>query len=343
MMVLAIARADGSIASEGIASEGGMRVNVEGGVPQQEGGAACATQPELLAKHTELAEQLHRRGLDEVAIRRAARHNFVDGRPRRYEEWSLPPGAVRVLALALDDAELADPASRAVGRMALTAAASIAAVLPSGAEAWLQPSGTVHTTIFHPGVSPTSESTEEANRAVPTPTATELAVELRNVRWLASRRFRGAHNVSLIVDRLALTSSGVLLLLLLPAPSSAGGVCVSALRAAAAAAFPRAPSKQTRGLIHASLLRIVSLGAATTSHAVGSPMANGTRAVAAAVQEWSARLRGLRVTLHGLLYVRERQIMSLEGEWTRIRFGEDRHPERTVRMPRRRMRHEPRS
>ena len=32
-------------------------------------------------------------------------------------------------------------------------------------------------------------------------------------------------------------------------------------------------------------------------------------------------MRGLRVSVHGMLYVREQQIMTLDGEWHRLRFG----------------------
>ena len=67
------------------------------------------------------------------------------------------------------------------------------------------------------------------------------------------------------------------------------------------------------GLIHASLLRIVFLPDAER---------NATAAKAQRiVDRWSARMRGMRLTLKGLVYVKERQIMSLDGEWHRLRFG----------------------
>ena len=36
---------------------------------------------------------------------------------------------------------------------------------------------------------------------------------------------------------------------------------------------------------------------------------------------WSARLAGRTVELPGLLYVRERQIITLDGEWDELPFG----------------------
>ena len=91
---------------------------------------------------------------------------------------------------------------------------------------------------------------------------------------------------------------------------------MAALRDAAAAAFPNAAKKQTGGLVHVSLLRITHLP--TSAYGVNSSAAH---AAARMVDAWSARLRGLRASVHGLLYVREEQIMTLDGEWHRLRFG----------------------
>ena len=55
----------------------------------------------LDSKHAELAGQLAANGFDAAAIARSAA-SFTDGRPAHYSEWSLPPNAVRVLALPLD-------------------------------------------------------------------------------------------------------------------------------------------------------------------------------------------------------------------------------------------------
>lgn len=41
----------------------------------------------------------------------------------------------------------------------------------------------------------------------------------------------------------------------------------------------------------------------------------------ASLQRWTQRLRGLRVATKGLLYVKETQIMTLEGEQLRVRFS----------------------
>ena len=116
---------------------------------------------------------------------------------------------------------------------------------------------------------------------------------------------------------MALTASGVLLLLF--RPSGDAPVCVDTLRTAAAGAFQHAARQQTGGLIHASLLRIISLPQNASPFGANATLARATRA---AVAQWSARLQGLRVQASGLLYVRETQIMSLEGVVHRLPFGE---------------------
>ena len=90
----------------------------------------------LQARYQELAAQLPQRGFEESALQHA-RESFALGadgswRPRRYDEapWSLPPNAVRVLALSISDAQL-NGASRSVGEAALRAAADLARQLPA--------------------------------------------------------------------------------------------------------------------------------------------------------------------------------------------------------------------
>jgi len=209
------------------------------------GTTLCASSAEVQAKHSELAAQMKNRGVDTAAMMMSAK-SFDEGmQPRRYRDppWSLPPNAVRVVALPLDDEALTDTHARNTARLALTAAEQLAAALPRGSHTWRQPAGTLHTTIYHPGVSPTARAFAPGQ---PAPTEHQLQQELQTVRRLATSV---PINLSLVVDRLALTSSGVLLLLLKPRVPGERA-CVASLRAAAAAAFPHAAHKQTSGLVH---------------------------------------------------------------------------------------------
>jgi hypothetical protein len=118
-------------------------------------------------------------------------------------------------------------------------------------------------------------------------------------------------SLSFDVERLILSSSGVLLLLLRPrlpasalaAPAtSAEGpgrrhealLCTEAFRAAAARAFPRAARKQTSGLVHVSLLRVLSLPPAAL---LGPNASKLVRAVQTKLDRWNARLHGMGLTV----------------------------------------------
>lgn len=278
----------------------------------------CAHTAEMGAKHAELAAQLQHRGFDRVAMDAAAK-SFVEAgtelRPRRYAEspWWLPRNAVRVLALPLDDENLTDAHARRLARMALIAASQIAAALPAGSRSWQPPAGSLHTTILHPGLSPTAAMPVHADINAAQPSAVTLDLELHTARRLAAHI--PADSVALVVDRLALTPAGVLLLLLKPT-NPAAAVCVPSLRAAAAAAFPHAASRQTSGLVHVSLLRVLSLPEG--AHGANSSAAMTARRL---VADWNGRLQGMGATVRGLLYVRESQIITLEGQRWRLRFG----------------------
>lgn len=353
--------------------------------------ASCAASSisRLLAKHTAISSQLAARGFDEAAISASAQLFANSGHwrrriavPRYYSDppWSLPSNAVRVLALPMSDPVLTDAPTRRLASLALQAAREIADALPDDSRAWLPKASSLHATLFHPGLSPQSDTKgKHCNLPLPilpetcwqrtsgatagSPTEAELRHELRAARRLAANVRSSA--LAFSVDRLALSSSGVLLLLLRPsspraarsaaaaaanAPGAAGaasGECVGSLRAAAAVAFPRAARKQTSGLVHVSLLRILSLP--RSAYRVNSSVA---RALSALTAKWSERLRasmrasmrdpphgggdangmaGLHarreeeeeavVRMRGVLYIREVQILTLEGERHRLRFG----------------------
>ena len=177
----------------------------------------------LQARYEELASQLPQRGFEETALRQA-RESFALGadgswRPRRYDEapWALPPYAVRVLALTISDAQL-NGAARSIGDLALQAAADLVRQLPAGAKSWMPELSSLHATIFHPGLAP---GTAGSPRLV-APSAQALDRELHTARRFASSV---PANLSLVVDRLTVTPSGVMLLLLRPAHDG-GRVCI---------------------------------------------------------------------------------------------------------------------
>ena len=83
-------------------------------------------------------------------------------------------------------------------------------------------------------------------------------------------------------------------------------MCIDSLRAAAAKLFPDAATKQAKGVLHVSLLRILSLPTGQYG-----PSAAAARVAHAVCERWSAQLRGARVSMRGLVYVREEQIITL--------------------------------
>ena len=141
----------------------------------------------LQARYAELAAQLPQRGFEEAALE-AARLNFARGadgswRPRMYDEapWALPSNSVRVIALSIADAQL-NGATRSIGELALQAAADLARQLPPGATSWIPELGSLHATIFHPGLAP---GTAASSRFV-APSTLALDRELHTVRRFAS-------------------------------------------------------------------------------------------------------------------------------------------------------------
>uniref|UniRef100_A0A7S3AXE9 Uncharacterized protein n=1 Tax=Haptolina ericina TaxID=156174 RepID=A0A7S3AXE9_9EUKA len=105
-------------------------------------------------------------------------------------------------------------------------------------------------------------------------------------------------------------------MLLLLRPEEKASVCVDSIRADIAAAFPLAATKQTAGLVHVSLARVISLP--LTEYGANSSAA---RTASEVCERWTARLRGLRTSARGMVYVREKQMMTLEGDWHRLPFG----------------------
>ena len=194
----------------------------------------------LQARYADLASQFPRKGFEESGLLQARASFSIggdgSGRPRMYDEtpWTLPANTVRVLALSISDAQLNGP-ERKVGELALRAAADLAKELPSGTKAWVPELNGLHATIFHPGLAPGTAM----RPGLASPSALQLDRELHTARRFAASV---PGNLSLVVDRLTMTPSGVLLLLLRP-ERDGGRVCIESLRAAAAKLFPGAAAK----------------------------------------------------------------------------------------------------
>ena len=82
--------------------------------------------------------------------------------------------------------------------------------LPAGTTSWMPELSSLHATIFHPGLAP---GTAASPRLV-APSAQALDRELHTARRFASSV---PANLTLVVDRLTVSPSGVMLLLLRPA------------------------------------------------------------------------------------------------------------------------------
>ena len=65
-------------------------------------------------------------------------------------------------------------------------------------------------------------------------------------------------------------------------------------------------TEQAKGVLHVSLLRILALPSGQYG-----PSAAAARVAHAVCERWSAQLRGARVSMRGLVYVREEQIITL--------------------------------
>jgi len=278
--------------------------------PLKRQSSLCATSSSsLVIKYADLAAQLPSKGFEEAAIA-AARGSFADKTPRLYADppWSLPRNAVRVLALTIGDAQLTDTRTGKLAELALAAARDLKQALPPGTETWLPERKGLHATIFHPGLAPGTVGTP----GMVAPSEAQLDKELHTARRLAANV---PTNLTLVVDRVVATTSGVMLLLLRP-EQDGGRVCVESIRSAAHALFPDAARKQAQGVVHVSLLRILSLPAGQFGPAGGA-----AKRAAEVCRSWSDKLRGMRVSARGLLYVREEQIMTLLGRKTRLPFA----------------------
>ena len=300
--------------------------------------AVCATTSSAGAT---IAAKLLQQGLSDTAMRNA-RTSFHSTtlQPRRYADppWLLKPNCIRVVALMLSDEGLSGRNGTRLANLAIRAGHELRAALPEGSQFWMPKAASLHATVFHPGGAPGMATGLDTRP--PTPSA--LRYELSMMRRLAASM---PSTVVFSVDRLVLSSSGVLLLLLAPESrlhstqgnsSSTVAPCIESLRTTLAQVLPNATPKQTRGLVHVSLLRLLSLPPSLTA----ARRAEFTRTAATLCEQWSERMRGMRVTFRGVVYARETQIMTMEGAHTRLPFGHGRLERRgsLVRMRRERRR-----
>ena len=91
---------------------------------------------------------------------------------------------------------------------------------------------------------------------------------------------------------------------------------IDPLRGSLPKAAPHASAKQVSVIIHASLLRLLHLPTLEPA-----ALAEVSERVAALCEKWTRELRGRTLEMEGLLFVRERRIIALDGEWQVFKFG----------------------
>lgn len=228
------------------------------------------------ARHAALAAATLRSadGIDVAAVEAAAA-TLEGGKPRLYDV----AGGVRYAALAVGPTALAP-------RLADAATRVRDALVASGAELYVNPTHTLHVTVFH------------ASRA-------EAPVHLDEAqKEAAARKFAGAARgigaVHLIVERVVLLPTGSLVALLRPPGREEGGgpSPIDELRERCRRAWPDAPAQQAAPLIHTTMGRVVK------APRPGVDFEGVANAVAAA----SRAVQGARVVLDALWIIEERRI-----------------------------------
>ena len=277
----------------------------------------CSARDALAKIHDGLSSQLSEHGFVRSELEEG--HNdFVlteDGqmRPRFYAEepWCMAgDGPVRPIVFRVsDEAQLKRRLVHATDRV-------IEALGPS-ALVDKQPEDAMHASLFHPdtfyawrkNMTGRANESQTPEQRLPMSRAS-LAKEMSRIQEVASK---APPFITLEVDRVTMTSGGVLLALLRPPverqcqePSE-----VDALRQQLATAFPHGngPSR----ILHVSLLRLLDLPEAELSE-----RADAVRAVC---DEVTAALQGFRFNMSRLLVVHEQQIITLRGAWQWATLG----------------------
>eukprot|EP00310_Coccolithus_braarudii_P017276 CAMPEP_0183339448 /NCGR_PEP_ID=MMETSP0164_2-20130417/6369_1 /TAXON_ID=221442 /ORGANISM="Coccolithus pelagicus ssp braarudi, Strain PLY182g" /LENGTH=280 /DNA_ID=CAMNT_0025509439 /DNA_START=14 /DNA_END=856 /DNA_ORIENTATION=+ len=270
--------------------------------------ASRASNTARCKKYAAMAAQLADEGFNPAAVEKARdmfRFPPPNGtpQPRMYDDkpWELPFPAVRVLAVPIGCTDLAEHgAGLEIARLAMDAAAAVVAELPQGSEFYLQEKGTMHCTVFHPS-SPHQPSPLDA---------AGLEQEMSVISALVGS-LDGP--MQLQVERIVMTPGGVMLLLLHDISEVEK---MDPLREALPETVPHSPAKQVSVIIHASLLRLLRLPTLDAA-----ALADVSNRVAAVCEKWTSQLKGRTLELGGLLFVSERRIIALDGEWQILNFG----------------------
>mmetsp|Transcript_13786 Transcript_13786/g.29733 ORF Transcript_13786/g.29733 Transcript_13786/m.29733 type:complete len:359 (-) Transcript_13786:849-1925(-) len=240
-------------------------------------------------------------------------HGVSDGEtpwPKRYDEFAepLPPHAVRLLVIPLED-------SPALGATAAAVTRDILQLLPASAKHFSNARTNYHCTIFHTSHPlDTRADALLADGGVPDlslpcakrrgPTSQELQQEADTVRRVAE----AGPSPMLVLDRVVMANSGTLLITWTD-PSG----YVEDLRQRLKTAFPGATSKQA-SIIHTSLMRIVDSEQLTPGVVA---------AVGAKCKEWTDKLRGKIYTPPALWWVVENEFSTINGDRTRLLFAQE--------------------
>lgn len=242
--------------------------------------------------------------MDTVAATRGrfdAREGWISAWPKKYD---LPQHAVRiVMAPVGEEPNLTTKASGAVRK--------IMKILPLGMQVFINPAKHYHCTVFHLSrpeevrTDPFLEYAQAPPDGMPR-RATDQVLQ-REIQAL-KRLGEEVPTLELEVDRVVLAPSGVLLMLFQDVTETTGDA-VDRLRDTLRSAFPGAPIRQPKTVIHCTLMRLltpVQLPRATREH------------IDAACQSITKELRGLRVRLPQLEYVYEEEFSTVNGPKFRI-------------------------
>eukprot|EP00887_Chlorella_sp_A99_P006394 scaffold3.g6394.t1 len=179
---------------------------------------------------------------------------------------------------------------------------------------WLQRGTLFHSTLYHASL-----------HLDPVPaSAAEVAAEARAIAEVA----RAACPLRVVLERVVATSTGAVL----ACWQVAGGADPAALRAALAAALPRASRRQAvqdRAILHTTLARLVKLppGGGAATGRLGARQRQGlarrpgdeaVELVQRAVERMTQELCGVEATLDTLWFVQEkdRMALALDGEFS---------------------------
>ena len=228
------------------------------------------------------------------------REGWISAWPKKY---ALPEHAVRILMAPVGgEPNLTTQATCAVRK--------IMKILPLGMQVFINPAKSYHCTIFHlsrPEEVRTNPFLEY--KQVPPDGTPRRATDQVLQEEIQALQQLGKYVPTLVleVERVILAPSGVLLMLFQDVTEASGDV-VDRLRSTLRKAFPGAPIRQTKTVIHCTLMRLLT--------PVQLPLATREQ-IDAVCQSITQEVRGLRVRLPQLEFVYEEEFSTVNGP----RFG----------------------